>query len=188
MASHEELADYVAQLLERVSQLEKEVARLQPRKRGYVPPSCIVGSDVHVAADLLLFSTDENPINIADRVAIHRGSSLLGPIAIGKNSYIGPRAYVRPQTIIGERVNFGPGVMTLSDGHEIGDRVRRAGQNETLPILIGDGAWIGAGAILLGGVCVGDGAIVAAGAVVTRDVAPNTLVGGVPARRIRDIQ
>jgi hypothetical protein len=53
-------------------------------------------------------------------------------------------------------------------------------------IVIGHDAWLGAGARIMGGVTVGDGAVVAAGAVVTRDVAPYTVVGGVPARVIRE--
>lgn len=52
-------------------------------------------------------------------------------------------------------------------------------------VVIGNDVWIGAGAIVLRGVRIGDGAVVAAGAVVTRDVAPYTIVGGVPARVLR---
>jgi acetyltransferase-like isoleucine patch superfamily enzyme len=48
--------------------------------------------------------------------------------------------------------------------------------------------WIGARVVILRGVRIGAGAIVAAGAVVTRDVAPNTIVGGVPAKYLRDRQ
>jgi len=55
----------------------------------------------------------------------------------------------------------------------------------TAPITIGDGVWIGARAIVLPGVTIGEGAIVAAGAVVTKDVAPFTVVGGNPARVIK---
>lgn len=52
-------------------------------------------------------------------------------------------------------------------------------------IRIGNDVWIGSRAVILRGVCVGDGAVVGAGAVVTRDVEPYTIVGGVPARPIR---
>jgi acetyltransferase-like isoleucine patch superfamily enzyme len=53
------------------------------------------------------------------------------------------------------------------------------------PVRIGAGAWLGARVVLLPGVAIGDGAVVAAGAVVTRDVAADTIVGGVPARLLR---
>ena len=56
------------------------------------------------------------------------------------------------------------------------------------PVHIGKDAWIGAGATILPGVTVGDNAVVAAGAVVTKDVAPNTIVGGNPAKVIREIK
>ena len=56
------------------------------------------------------------------------------------------------------------------------------------PIVIGDKVWIGANATVLPGVTIGKGAIVAAGAVVTRDVPPNTIVAGVPARVVREIR
>ena len=52
-------------------------------------------------------------------------------------------------------------------------------------VIVGNDVWIGHAAILLPGIRVGDGAVIAAGAVVSRDVAPYTIVGGVPARMIR---
>jgi maltose O-acetyltransferase len=60
---------------------------------------------------------------------------------------------------------------------------RRTGRREFAPVRIEDGAWLGAGAIVLPGVTVGRDAIVGAGAVVTRDVPPGATVVGVPARQ-----
>ncbi|WP_240611339.1 MULTISPECIES: DapH/DapD/GlmU-related protein [unclassified Actinobaculum] len=56
------------------------------------------------------------------------------------------------------------------------------------PIHIGPNVWIGPNVTILGGVTIGEGAIIAAGAVVTKDVAPLTIVGGVPAKYIRDVR
>lgn len=55
------------------------------------------------------------------------------------------------------------------------------------PITICDGCWIGANVVVLPGVTIGEGAVVGAGAVVTKDVPPNTLVAGVPARVVKQI-
>jgi acetyltransferase-like isoleucine patch superfamily enzyme len=54
-------------------------------------------------------------------------------------------------------------------------------------VVVHDHVWIGTGAIILPGVTIGRGAVVAAGAVVTRNVPPKTLVGGVPARVLREV-
>lgn len=73
-------------------------------------------------------------------------------------------------------------VIRDSDSHQLeGDN-----HNPTQPIVIGNNVWIGLNVTILKGVTIGDGAVIAAGAVVNKDVAPNTLVGGVPAKVIRE--
>ncbi|NTU65300.1 MAG: hypothetical protein HGB05_18340 [Chloroflexi bacterium] len=64
---------------------------------------------------------------------------------------------------------------------------QRAGATFSAPVTIQDGTWLGARCIVLPGVTVGRGSVVGAGSVVTKDVPPNTLVGGVPAKVIRSI-
>lgn len=70
----------------------------------------------------------------------------------------------------------------------MGSSERRAGAGWAKPIHIEDGCWIGARVTVLGGVRIGRGSVVAAGAVVTRDVPENCLVGGVPARLLRQLE
>lgn len=88
---------------------------------------------------------------------------------------------------IGNGVSFGQEVALITGTHEIGAVSKRAGVLSPQPIYIEDGAWLGARSVVLPGVTVGRGAIVAAGAVVVSDVLPNTIVGGVPARVIREL-
>jgi acetyltransferase-like isoleucine patch superfamily enzyme len=77
---------------------------------------------------------------------------------------------------IGERV-------TIRDSD---DHLITGGSGPVAPIRIGDHVWIGSGVTVLRGVEIGDGAVVAAGAVVTRSVPAKCLVGGVPARVLRE--
>ena len=111
-------------------------------------------------------------------------------LVIGSHTFVNARCLfdLSDRVVIGQRVSIGPQVMLLTSTHEISESYRRAGALKLSPIRIGDGVWLGARAMVLPGVIVGDGAIVAAGAVVTKDVPPNTLVAGVPARAIRHLE
>jgi maltose O-acetyltransferase len=86
---------------------------------------------------------------------------------------------------IGKGVRLGNDVVLLTVDHEIGPSEYRCGRLIAAPIRIGDGAWIGSRATVLPGISIGAGAVVAAGAVVTRDVPPDTMVEGVPARTVQ---
>lgn len=87
---------------------------------------------------------------------------------------------------IGDDVMIGPNVSLITSGHPVEPSRRRDGV-VAKPIVIERNVWIGAGATIIGGVTIGENAVVAAAAVVTRDVPPNTLVGGNPAKVIRSI-
>ena len=87
---------------------------------------------------------------------------------------------------IEDGVFIAPDVKILTEGHPEEPSRRRT--LLTAPVHIGRNVWIGAGATILPGVTVGENAIIAAGAVVNRDVAANMIVGGVPARELREIR
>jgi maltose O-acetyltransferase len=89
---------------------------------------------------------------------------------------------------IGTCVRIGHDVTLLTITHAIGSKELRSGKSEAWEIEIGDGAWLASRVTVLPKVRIGAGSIVAAGAVVTRDVPPNTLVAGVPARVVRTLE
>src|SRR6201994_3021253 len=87
---------------------------------------------------------------------------------------------------IADDVMIGPNVSIITAGHPLEPSQRRAA-TVGKPIVIERNVWIAAGATIIGGVTVGENSVVAAASVVTRDVPPNSLIGGNPARVIRSI-
>jgi maltose O-acetyltransferase len=99
----------------------------------------------------------------------------------------GLRLDVGAAITLADHVVIGPDVMFVTSTHEYGGPDHRAGKLTAAPIAVEAGAWLGARCMILPGVTIGRGAVVAAGAVVHRDVPPNMLVGGVPARVLREL-
>jgi acetyltransferase-like isoleucine patch superfamily enzyme len=129
-----------------------------------------IGERVHfisttVRTELVVFEGGE--LLIGARTFVNYGCSLAatGRVSIGADCLLGP--YVN---------------ITDNAFHELRDRAR---QPEPRPVIIGNGVWIGVRAIILPGVTVGDGAVIGAGSVVTKDVPPNGVVAGNPARLLR---
>jgi maltose O-acetyltransferase len=83
--------------------------------------------------------------------------------------------------VIADRCDIGPGVQFITGSHQMGSSDRRAGVGTAEPIKVGSGTWIGAGALILGGVEIGEACVIAAGAVVTRNIPANSLAAGIPA-------
>lgn len=113
-------------------------------------------------------------ISIADNAELSLGSGFLNnnaKISCFEKITIGEDVKISEEVIIRD-----------SDNHSI----IKEGYQKTKPIHIGNHVWIGLRVTILKGVTIGDGAVIAAGAVVTKDVPPNTLVGGVPAAVIRE--
>lgn len=110
-------------------------------------------------------------------------------VVIGRNCVInfGCVFDAAAEITIGDEVGLGQEVFILTNGHEIGPPQRRLGALRPQPVRVGHGAWLSTRSVLLPGVTVGEGAVVAAGAVVTRSVPAHTLVGGVPARVLREL-
>jgi acetyltransferase-like isoleucine patch superfamily enzyme len=109
-------------------------------------------------------------------------------IRVGRNVFINQNCtfYDLGGLDIADDVMIGPNVSLITAGHPLEPSQRRA-VTTGKPIAIQRNVWIAAGAIVIGGVTVGENSVVAAGSVVTKNVPPNSLVGGNPARVIRSI-
>ncbi|MDE5871526.1 MAG: sugar O-acetyltransferase [Muribaculaceae bacterium] len=111
----------------------------------------------------------------------------------GKNIRIGKRVFINSGCkfqdqggiIIGDDVLIGHNCVIATLNHDL-DPDKRADMVPA-PVRIGNKVWIGANVTILQGVSIGDGAVIAAGAVVNRDVAPRTVVGGIPAKVLKEL-
>ncbi|HMJ68579.1 MAG TPA: acyltransferase [Cyclobacteriaceae bacterium] len=109
-----------------------------------------------------------------------------GKLIVGTNSRLnGVHIDASESVVIGNNVRIAPYTVILdSDFHDIKDHFS---DGKSAPIVIEDNVWIATRSTILKGVTIGRNSVVAAGSVVTRDVPPNTVVGGVPAKVIKHI-
>lgn len=117
-------------------------------------------------------------------------NAMFGPeTKIGNNSGIGINCEVYGPVEIGENVMMGPEVVIYTSGHNYSRTdipIMQQGSTDKKAVKIGNDVWIGRRAIIMPGVSVGDGCVIGAGAVVTHDVPAFTVVGGVPAKVIKE--
>lgn len=167
----------IHQYMHKVSQQALEITAQM--NTGYHPPeelrqlmSQLIGKPVDSSFSLFPpFYTDcGKNITLGNHVFLNSGCRFQdqGGITIGDNALIGHN------------------VVLATLNHDLNPRKR--GDLHPAPIHIGKDVWIGSNATVLPGVTIGDGAVVAAGAVVTKDVPANTVVAGVPAKVVRQIE
>ena len=116
-------------------------------------------------------------------------NNAVGDVTIGDYTRIGIHCTVIGPVCIGSHVNLAQGITVTALNHNFGDAARRIDEQgvSTRPVTIGDDVWIGANAVILPGVTIGCHCVVAAGAMVSKDVPDNTLVGGVPAKVLKQL-
>ena len=110
-------------------------------------------------------------------------------IRIGKNFFANHNCTILDSggVTIGDNVMFAPNVALYTVSHPLVAELRGEQWEHGAHITIGDNVWIGGSAVVLGGVSIGANSVIAAGSVVTRDIPPDSLAAGVPARVIRRI-
>jgi len=156
-----------------------------------------IGSRCRISGSVTImrYGDDLPVISLGDECCLHDGVRLVigNPadtpgigIEIGNRVIVNVRAYLSGEggLTIEDDVLIGPQALLLSAGHEVHGGDPRINRNpiSRAPIRIREGAWIGAGAIILQGVTVGRGSVVGAGGVVTRDVPDFAVAHGNPAR------
>ena len=114
----------------------------------------------------------------------------------GKNIYVGNQFLANYNVTIldimpvhiGDYVMIGPNTLITTVNHTLTPKGRREHLGIGEPVSIGNDVWIGGSCTILPGVTIGNNVVIAAGAVVTKDVPDNCVVGGVPAKKIREIE
>ncbi len=164
------------------------------RARWYLRGATSLGERVRLWGKLAVSNSGE--LRIGDRVRFNAsplptelGVGSGGKLEIGSGTYINYGCSIGALQLIriGKHCNIGSHVIMMdNDFHRI-EPERRTELPPSAPIVLEDNVWLGVRAIILRGVTVGEGSVVAAGSVVSRDVPPRTLVGGIPARTIRQL-
>lgn len=158
-----------------------------------------IGRTLTLGDNVEINALSKHGVKIGDNVTILKNTIIectgvireLGEgIEIGNNVGISQSCFiqVRGQVKIGSHVIMGPGVSIFSENHNTGNTeeyiINQGASRQG--VTIEDGVWLGAKCTILDGVTVGQHSIVAAGSVVTKDIPPYSIVGGVPAKLIKN--
>lgn len=165
----------------------------------YPKVQAVVSRTISLIAELNASSTDVDQVrerlSVVIGTEIDKSTTIFGPfytnfgrfIKIGKGVFINHACTFLDMggITLEDNVLIGPKVNLITENHPMEPQNRRS--LVCRPVVIKRNAWVGAAATILPGVTVGENAIVAAGAVVTKDVAANTIVAGVPAKAVKSI-
>lgn len=134
-------------------------------------------------------------VELLERVG--EGTTLRPPIRFdhGHRTRFGARCFANfglvvldvAPVVVGDDVQIGPGVQLLTPTHPLDAEQRAEGWESAEPITIEDGVWLGGGVVVLPGVTIGARTVVGAGSVVSRDLPPDVLAMGSPARVVKQL-
>lgn len=172
---------------------------LRPDDPGLAQFQEVVARTIRLCVEMNATATDVNLVRarLSDIIGtpIDESTTIFPPFHtnFGRFIRLGKRVFINHACsfldiggiTIEDDVKLGPKVNLVTENHPLDPSARK-----TLlinPIIIKQNAWIGAGATILPGVTVGENSVVAAGAVVSRDVLPNTVVAGIPAKVVKTL-
>lgn len=113
-----------------------------------------------------------------DKIKLHQDPNTVGSFCMSPSCYIQANNGLE----IGKNFLFGPGVKIISNNHGVNDEYKNS---EIGPIKIGENVWLGANAILLPGIELGNNVVVGAGSVVTKSFPDGSVIGGNPAKLLK---
>jgi len=146
-----------------------------------------LGKDVKLSRFINLYGCE-----IGDETKIGAFVEIQKNATVGKRCKISSHSFICEGVTIEDNVFIGHGVMFINDSYPrataAGGSLQTEADWKVEKTIIKKGASVGSGATILANLCVGENAIVGAGAVVTKDVPPNTIVVGNPARVLRYIE
>lgn len=130
-------------------------------------------------------------------INVGKNTKVVGPVSIGtvaslnigKNCWIGSglKIYGNGKVTIGDNCDFAPDISFVTGSHEIGDESRRAGNGTSFEVIIKNSCWVGARVTLLGNITLEESSIVGTCSLVNKSVPKNTIVAGVPAKKIKKL-
>ncbi|HTT18299.1 MAG TPA: acyltransferase [Candidatus Sulfotelmatobacter sp.] len=152
-----------------------------------ISPDVKLGKNVKLSRFINLYGCE-----IGDETKIGAFVEIQKHSSVGKRCKISSHTFICEGVTIEDNVFIGHGVMFINDSYPRSTAANGALQTEAdwkvEKTVIKKGASIGTGATILANLCIGENAIVGAGSVVTKDVPPNTIVAGNPARTLRHIE
>jgi acetyltransferase-like isoleucine patch superfamily enzyme len=144
-----------------------------------------IGAGTRLAKGLRL---EGKGIVIGSGCKLEWNTTLIGPVHIGNNCYINQSCVISQQVTIHDNVGIGAHTLIYGDSREVSDNPGfRAGKGTWKPVVIEEGAMIGARVTIMQGVHIGRGCVIATGAVVLSDCEPNSVYVGIPARKVKTL-
>src|SRR5207237_518763 len=154
---------------------------------------CVIAPDVKLGRDVSIYNfVNLYGCEIGDGSRIGSFVEIQKGVRVGRNCKISSHTFICEGVTIEDEVFVGHNVSFINDLYPRataeGGRVQTDRDWRVIPTLVRQGAAIGTGAVLLGGITIGQGAVVGAGSVVTRDVPAGSVVAGNPARVLRMVE